>query len=190
LATLPWFGLEAWGLSFHASMTLVTGPEPAITAYQTLPGFARHLFVVGPFSPRPLYASPPLAQLVEYGGAALLLSGATIVSLRARNRDLSFVAFVMIGLILSPLALDYHYMLALVPIAILAARLARRQRRWLFLILTAAYALIAADLPYRSPALTEGAWAILAYPKLYGALLLWGLAMWEDLSDAGLARAH
>jgi hypothetical protein len=38
--------------------------------------------------------------------------------------------------------------------------------------------LIALDLPYRSPRLADGAWALLAYPKLYGAWLLWGLAIW------------
>jgi len=38
--------------------------------------------------------------------------------------------------------------------------------------------LVAADLPYRSPRLGEGVLTLLAYPKVYGAWLLWGLALW------------
>jgi hypothetical protein len=40
--------------------------------------------------------------------------------------------------------------------------------------------LIAADLPYRSQQLETGAWALLAYPKLYGAVALWGLVLTND----------
>lgn len=179
LATLPWIGLDAWTLFPRVSMAAAAGPGSAITAYQSLPSFARHLFVAGPFSPQPLYPSPLVAMLVEYGGALALLAGAARISVRGRDRDLSFAAFVLAGLMLSPFSLDYHYMLALVPIAIVAVRLQRRPRARLLLILAVAYALIAADLPYRSPALHDGAWAIFAYPKLYGAALLWALAMWE-----------
>ena len=48
---------------------------------------------------------------------------------------------------------------------------------WGGLTLTVGAILIAVDLPYRSAELADGAWALLAYPKLYGALLLWGLAL-------------
>jgi hypothetical protein len=47
---------------------------------------------------------------------------------------------------------------------------------WRLVPLLVAVALIAADLPYRAGRLTTGAWALLAYPKLYGAWLLWWLA--------------
>ena len=40
---------------------------------------------------------------------------------------------------------------------------------WEGLTLTAGAILIAVDLPYRSAELADGAWALLAYPKLYGA---------------------
>ena len=48
----------------------------------------------------------------------------------------------------------------------------------LWLVLLAAFMMIATDLPYRSPRLFDGVWAVLAYPKLYGTILLWGVAMW------------
>jgi hypothetical protein len=183
LTALPWIGLDAWATFSRRSFAHANGPNAAIIAYQTVPSLAGHLFELGPFSPRPVYPSPWLAALVQYGGAVFLLAGATLVSLRGRNPHLSFSAFVIAGIVLNPFALDYHYLLALVPIAILAARLNRSTRRWPLLILAVAYALIAADLPYRSPRLNEGAWAILAYPKLYGAILLWALAVGEDFRD-------
>jgi hypothetical protein len=189
LITLPWIGLEAWAMFPSASSAHALGPSGAITAYQTVTSFARHLFETGPFSPRPLYPSPVLAAALQYGGAFLLLSGAALVSLRGRNPDLSFSAFVVAGIVLSPFALDYHYLLALVPIAILAARLSRSRYRWPLVILALASALIAADLPYRSAKLIEGVWAILAYPKLCGAILLWALAVWTDLDDRSLTES-
>jgi hypothetical protein len=49
-----------------------------------------------------------------------------------------------------------------------------RERRspWAWGLLVAAILPVATDLPYRSPRFARGAWALLAYPKLYGALLL------------------
>jgi hypothetical protein len=35
--------------------------------------------------------------------------------------------------------------------------------------------LISVYLPYVSPRLAKGIWAVFAYPKLYGAIGLWGL---------------
>ena len=40
--------------------------------------------------------------------------------------------------------------------------------------------LIGADLPYLSPRVADGAWALFAYPKLYGALLLWATIIWAS----------
>ncbi|HEX5417048.1 MAG TPA: glycosyltransferase family 87 protein [Chloroflexota bacterium] len=95
-----------------------------------------------------------------------------------RDRALAFAAWAILDVALSPVSEDYHYTLLLVPIAILLAdwRDCRRGRRWLAILL-GAIVLIGAPLPFKSPALAAGAWALLAYPKLYGALGLWGLAV-------------
>jgi hypothetical protein len=47
----------------------------------------------------------------------------------------------------------------------------------LWLLFLFFFAIIAADLPYKSPRVTRGVWAIFAYPKLYGGIGLWGLFM-------------
>jgi uncharacterized membrane protein len=97
---------------------------------------------------------------------------------------------VIASLALSPFTLDYHYVLALVPLALLAARFHHRSSTTMLVILAVAYALIAADLPYQSPAVRDGGWALLAYPKLYGAVLLWALAVGEGLWGAPPARSQ
>jgi hypothetical protein len=77
----------------------------------------------------------------------------------------------------SPVSLDYHYVICLLPIAVLLSRLESASRGVQGGLLLFAALLIGVDLPYRSPRLADGWLALLAYPKLAGALLLWTLAM-------------
>jgi hypothetical protein len=116
--------------------------------------------------------------------AWLAAAGVFAVSLACAARsapqssEVLFGAFALLGVILSPLSLDYHYVLAL-PAMIILGRWAYSQRsRSAWLVLLLATLMIAWDLPYRSPRVSAGVWALLAYPKLYGALMLWGLALW------------
>ncbi len=37
--------------------------------------------------------------------------------------------------------------------------------------------LVGAPLPYKLPSLAAGPWTLLAYPKLYGALVIWALSV-------------
>ncbi len=53
-------------------------------------------------------------------------------------------------------------------------------------LLVMAIALIALPLPYQSPQLANGLLAFLAYPRLYGALLLWGLLVFQN--EIGISR--
>ena len=99
---------------------------------------------------------------------------------QARRRGpsrLMFAAFVLLGLILSPVTQPYHYVLAVLPVAILASSVQGRGLAWTLTLLVGAL-LIGGDLPFRSPFLSNGAWALFAYPKLYGAVLLWAIALW------------
>jgi hypothetical protein len=78
---------------------------------------------------------------------------------------------------LVPQSLDYHYVLAIFPIVVLLSRLHERPKSTSFVMLGLATFAIAAALPYNSPRLADGAIAMLAYPKLYGALILAGLCL-------------
>jgi hypothetical protein len=95
-----------------------------------------------------------------------------VARLRPRD-DRVFAAFVIAGVVASPLSLDYTYTMLLLSSAIAFAWALERRSPMVWVLLAAAVLPVAADLPYRSPRLDHGTWALLAYPKLYGALLLW-----------------
>src|SRR5207247_1395189 len=92
---------------------------------------------------------------------------------------LAFAAWAALSVVLSPVSLDYHYSLVLPSIAIVLAYWRdTRPARAFSLVVAAAIVLIGAPLPYKSPMLSVGGWALLAYPKLYGALLIWAAALY------------
>jgi hypothetical protein len=179
VVSLPWLGLNAWFAYAQVVAGLSAQPERAVTAYQTTLGFFRHLFTFDEkWNLAPLVHSPLLGTLLPWLAFAALAGVSAYRVHRTRQTDLAFSGFVILGVILSPLSLDYHYVVLLLPAAILATWARERRRPWVWCVLVVALAFVAADLPYRSPALTEGARSLLAYPKLYGALMLWGLSMW------------
>lgn len=204
LSSLPWLGVDAWRAYAGRLRDLGSRPELSVTAYQTQLGFIRHLLAFDPdWNPNPVFDAPAVAGAAVWLGFLGVVGVATYLAVgsaralaslgggeSARSGDYSstddsvFGAFVVMSVFLSPLALDYHYVLLVVPFAIVAARSVERDSGWRAAILALAVALVALDLPYRSPPLADGAWALLAYPKLYGAWLLWGLAVsaaWREL---------
>ena len=189
VGALPVTGSDAWVTYLGKASELPSNPLLAVTAYQTQWSFFRHLFVyTDPRIGAPLVTLPFLGVILPWLGIAVFLGVSALAARRSGRSDLVFAAFVLISLILSPVSVDYHYVIALLPIAILLADLQNvmfSRRGWLLMI---GALLIAADLPYRSPRLAEGAWVLFAYPKLYGALLLWGLAITCSLRDARITR--
>jgi hypothetical protein len=189
--SLPWLGIEAWRTYFRLLAEFNAQPWLAVTAYQTQVGFWRHLFSFdAQWNPAPLFSAPLLGFWLPWLTVALLVVASAYQTRTMQRDDIAFASFVILSIILSPVSLDYHYMLLLIPIAILLGILLGRPSEqsmlWVRIVLAFALFLIAADLPYRSPRLEAGAWALLAYPKLYGAVALWGLA----LMVAGTERSH
>lgn len=175
--SLPVLGGEVWARFILEARELGSNPLLGVTAYQSGGGFLRHLFGAGGEAVgEPLLHAPVLAAtLPVVAGLALLL-----LSLRAaRGRDIgpAFAAFVLLSLVLSPVSSEAHYTLAILPVAILGVEVRDRPTRAGAAALLAGAILIAAPFPYRSPALRDGALSLLAYPRLYGAVLLWGLAL-------------
>ncbi len=181
LGSLPWIGLSAWQAYIPFMISVASEPGRAVTAYQDVSGFFSHLLTFDAlWNSTPLVNLPGLSAWLSWltFGVMVAVSVYWARRLRGAQADLIFGAFVVLGVVLGPLALDYHYALLLVPIGILVARLKRQASVWHWVFLALASVLIAADLPYRSPGLAVGALALLAYPKLYGACLLWGLSLW------------
>jgi hypothetical protein len=177
LASIPFAGLTAWVLFFYKASDLARGGSFSVTAYQTVHSLVRRLTVFDPqWNPQPAF---PFQDGAIAGGvvAGLILVTALILIDRRRDHDLAFAGFSALSLALMPQSLDYHYVLAIFPIVILLSRLHDQPRTVAFAMLAVATIAIAAALPYNSPRLSSGLIAILAYPKLYGALLLAGLCV-------------
>jgi len=171
-------GTGVWAAYLHAAQRLPESASLSVTAYQTQLSFFRHLFVYdAEWNPNPLVNIPLLGYGLPIIGLGVFLAISSWYAYRRGASDSMFAAFVLLGLIVSPVSLDYHYVIALLPIGILMSQLRGQLLSWSGFILIAGTLLIAADLPYQAARLTPGAWAFFAYPKLYGALLLWGLAL-------------
>jgi hypothetical protein len=80
----------------------------------------------------------------------------------------------LLSVILVPAAEQHHYIL-LFPAFALAALSFNLSR----IPLLAATALVAIPLAYGSKELSEGWWSLLAYPRLYGAILLYVILLFQ-----------
>ena len=171
-------GFDAWRTYFRLLLGFSAQPSLAVTAYQTQLGFFRHLLTYdAQWNPAPLFQAPILGTWLSWLGLLLIVTVSVRRVMLTSQDDLTFAVFVIANIILSLVSLDYHYTLLLLPIATLMAQGREWPTFWLKIGLVIAMALIATDLPYRAPRLATGPWALLAYPKLYGALLLWRLAL-------------
>ncbi|MCC7361382.1 MAG: DUF2029 domain-containing protein [Anaerolineales bacterium] len=188
LLALPLTGWAAWPAHLSVLARLPADPRQTVTAYQALTSWARHLFLYDPhWNPAPWLAAPLLARTLPLLGGAALLLASLYAAWVAPDARLAFAAFTLLSLILSPLSLDYHFALALLPLALLADWLRAqpgRRWRWPWVAFALGVAAIGLPLPYQSARFEAGAWALLAYPKLYGSLLLWALAVWAQLIAA------
>ncbi len=176
LASVALTGWGSWERFLSILPEYLVGNQwSTVTAFQTTPSFFRHLFVADvQLNPQPLWHQPWLAFALSVGiGVAVL--ALTLGYGRRADDELAFAAATTLSVILLPLAEEYHYTLLLLPLAVMASRMARkplqaRDVAWLVL----AVLLLAAPLPYKSPQLNDGWYALLAYPRLYGGWLVWG----------------
>lgn len=176
--SLPVVGTAAWGSYFDRASRLLSQPSLTVTAYQTVPGWVRHHLIHDPqWNPEPLTHLPTVATGISWLAGLGMLGVSAVVAWHRRN-DLVFGSFAVLSLMLSPVSTDSHYTMALLPIVILTAHVRGRMRSLEGLLLIAGALLIAADLPYSSPRVADGIWALFAYPKLYGAFMLWALCLW------------
>lgn len=180
LVSLPWIGIETWGLYFSLLPRLASDPARYVTAYQTTTSLFGHLFVYDArYSAAPLVHWPLFAR-----GVALTVTGLGLAfSLRwARFKPHPVLTLALWGALIvttAPLAEGYHYTLVLPSLVIAWWWTMRvRPRWWAWFWLALATILIGAPFPYEWPRFSTGAWALLAYPRVYGAFLLWGWLGW------------
>jgi hypothetical protein len=175
--TLLLSGLDVWPAFLRRAGDTAAAGSLSVTAYQTVPGLVRRLTVAdAQWNPSPLVDLGVAGVTVSWLAAAALLIGGLAAARRLPLPD-AFASFAALGLALSPVSLDYHYVLAIFPIAVALAGFRGRLKGTSGVVFLVAVALIALDLPYRSPAIGDGVVALLAYPKLYGVLGVWGVLL-------------
>ncbi len=180
IISLPWIGLKAWFFYGEKLLHLNSLPLLGVTAYQTIHSFFYHIFVFNQqWNPFPIIDLPVLGILLSTVMGLLLLGGIIFYSYRCKNSELSFSVFIIAGVVLSPISLDYHYIVLLLPFLIFIKQFRENCTKYLWVLFILFYALIATGLPYTSDKISKGWLLIFAYPKLYGALGLLGLFFYQ-----------
>lgn len=148
-------------------------PLAAHVAFQATPSFFQRLFVASQtFNPTPLFDAAWLASPVNLLVVGIALGSLLWFARRARF-ELAYAGAVTSSVILFPMAIEYHYTLLLIPLAVTTRELTQRRTRadifWFALILFLLYV----PIDWNAPFWNERALTLFAYPRLYGGWLLW-----------------
>lgn len=178
VSTLPFLGLSSWFAYGNKLFHYFDSPTLSVTAYQSIHSFFYHFFVLNEkWNPEPIFNLAIIGKLLTIMVSLTILIITSISSFNNKRSDIALGLFIIAGLILNPATIDYHYILILIPIIILLDWLRNNSSFRMWGIFLVSFILIALSIPYTSSKVTSGIWAILAYPKLYGALGLWGLSL-------------
>jgi hypothetical protein len=181
LASLPLVGADFWRLFlFHQMLAIPSEPSSAVPANQTLSSLLRQCFVYDQrWSPMPLIDAPWLTSALWWV-LTLALLGVTLAVVMRRPTAWTSMAAMCLVVPLQPAGEEYHYMLLLPVLLVLLAIL----RRPLALTAVLGAALLFALPAYFVDTAAFGGWprALLAYPRMYGALLLWSIALMSGFS--------
>lgn len=179
IISLPWIGIEAWQTYVDKIISFTSNPSLSVTAYQTIHSIFHHLFEFDlQWNPKPAVNFPLAGTILSIISVTIILIVSSYFALRKNKSEIVFSMFVTAGIIISPASLDYHYVLLLLPVIIIINYFRNGAAKKVWILLVIFIAMVAIDLPYTSYRLTEGLLAIFAYPKLYGAVGLFGLTAW------------
>jgi len=176
-------GWQIWPIYFDRALRWVaTDPSNHVTAYQTIPSLAGHLFVFHPvWNPDPIGHLPALAKAIP------LLAMGVVFGISARRqrlgsespeeRALTLGMFVAPLVAMAPIGEGYHYTMIFPAVLIgwwWVLRTKASRRSWF--LMAVCTALICTPQRYYSWHHLRASWvALLAYPRVYGSLLLWGV---------------
>lgn len=167
------FGTAGWFAFVRRASEYTTAPLAAHVAYQSVPNFFQHLLARSTeFNPTPLLDAPSLAPMLTLIISVTTL-GWTLWLARRAELALAFGAVTTLSVLLSPLASEYHYTLLLLPLAVMAAQLATSHTRIDLVWFAAILLLLCVPINWNAPRWNDPAWALFAYPRLYGGWLLW-----------------
>lgn len=181
LITLPLFGLTAWQLYYSGFYSVVAyGAHSSNAAYQTLGSLLGHLLSYN--SPTNTNALLSIPKIYVYYFTQI--AGLFILFLLSKkfNRDNYLMFFVMsfaLNVIFSPAAEDYHSLFYL-PLIILSGSILFKDinfRSAQVYVFAFALLLLMLPLPFRQLQDSSFPLYILAYPRLYGAVIMIVLAL-------------
>jgi hypothetical protein len=187
LASLPLIGLSAWQNFLVLLPNAATDPRRTVTAYQTVTSLFGHLLDYDArWNPAPLADAPWAARALTLGTTlAALVASAYWVRRAKHNWPLGIALCMALVVTNAPFAEGYHYTLTLAPLLVAAWWAWRAQVSWwAWAVLALAALLLGAPLPYKAAELQAGWRALAAYPRVYGAYVLWGWLGWA-LADSG-----
>ncbi len=191
----PLLGLNSWWEYVQWLPGLTDRPSTGVTAYQTIASIVRHLTRLDEmFSPQPIVNIPwlwkPLSTAVVVGLVAAAIFAGWIVARdisRPKGQLLRLAMFLALTIPLQPVGEEHSFTL-LLPVVFVALGLVSEEPsgglrgELIRFTAIAGVLLLAVPLPFLSDRLIYGWKAILAYPKLYGALLL-AMTMIISLAD-------
>ena len=188
-ASLPIFGLGTWEFYLTTEIPrFLRTPSNSVTAYQTVNSLFLHLFLFDPsWNPQPLLDAPLVGAFCTIVITLAALAWSLWLT-RKMDTVHSFAVFAALSVVLAPIAEEYHFVLMAVPIFVLVADLAANPDPLYILATALAVVLVGAPINYKNPNLSQGVSALLAYPRLYGGCLIWGLSTLRGLRHALPAR--
>ena len=165
VVTAFWVDGDLWSEYLAYVPAFLNRPTIAVTANQSLVGWARRFGDLGP--------TAPLAIL-----AAAVLFSAWRTSASAPGTWIA--AGVVMALLFAPVAEDHHFAAAVVPVLLMERR---PRAAWLIVA-----ALLMVPLRWTAFRFTADWPALLAYPRLYGTVLLAGLASASNTAERAEQR--
>ena len=177
VATLPIFGVDAYGLQLKQIGTMQSGSALTSTALRSIAAPMSRMFSYDPaFNPGAVAHLPFLQTLVPL---LLVILGLWVTLRQARkNEMLAFAIIVVLSVLFTPLAADHHYQVLILPAVVLVATIEWKK---LNTLRTISYGILIYCLFGWLPGLPESctqSWgSFLAYPRVAGAVVLCYLLM-------------
>ena len=170
IAITPFIDARMWIAFPQAVRDFTVRPTGSVTAYQTTLGMFRHVCAADPaWNPVPAANCSAVAFVMPWTLLAIASAVTAVAALRNREAIAGWIAAgVCLSELVQPAAPEPHFVLLAIPLALIDMPL------WIFTIVAV---LMIVPLEWTAERFTTGWWAVMAYPRLYAAWMLWALSI-------------
>ena len=178
--TMVIVGPETYMAHFARLWYSFAAEDAFVTGLPCVPAFFGKLFVYHPlWNLYPVFNAPWLATLLTAGTLAVMLGFSLQRS--ARSFVQSFYSLIVVGVLFTPLAAEHHFVLLSIPFfaGILNMRPESGSLRHMIALSALAY-MIFGWFPPAPPNMFVGWMELLAFPRLYGGVILWLLLVNQE----------